>query len=47
MLREKKENEKKILHKLKAKKRKEKERRKHGIRKAEKYANICFTDTCK
>nr|XP_031842312.1 coiled-coil domain-containing protein 34-like [Nomia melanderi] len=47
MIRERKENEKKILYKLKAKKRKEKKRRKDEIRKAEKYANICFRDTCK
>lgn len=47
MIREKKENEKKILYKLKAEKRKEKKRRKNEIRKAEKYANICFRDTCK
>ncbi|XP_078037246.1 uncharacterized protein LOC144470208 [Augochlora pura] len=46
MLREE-EYRKKILQKLKAKKRKEKKRRKEEMGKAQKYANICFKETCK
>ncbi|XP_076637032.1 uncharacterized protein LOC143349571 [Colletes latitarsis] len=45
MSREKKENEKRELCKLKAKKRREKKEKE--LRRTEKYGNVCFTDTCK
>ncbi|CAK9804057.1 hypothetical protein ANTPLA_LOCUS3926 [Anthophora plagiata] len=46
--REKKENEKRELHRWKMRERKEeKRRRKDELRKAEKLASVCFKDTCK
>ncbi|XP_053999883.1 uncharacterized protein LOC128887708 [Hylaeus anthracinus] len=46
MIRERKENEKRGLYKLKPKRKKEK-RRKEDLRRVEKYGNVCYRDTCK